>query len=85
VLFAFVGAAPERELRPREGLEVAWHPLERLDELPLVGDVAQILPRLWDTSQPVFATEAYDGRDRRLSIHFEEDGDVAVAARAAGV
>ncbi len=85
VLFVFVGAAPGRDLRPREGLEVAWHPIERLGELPLVDDVAQILPRLWTTSQPLFATEAYDGGDRRLWIRFEEDGDVAVTTRTAGV
>jgi 8-oxo-dGTP diphosphatase len=85
VLFVFVGAAPGRDLRPGQGLEVAWHPIERLGGLPLVDDVAQILPRLWTTSQPLFATEAYDGRDRRLWIRFEDDGAVPVAASTGSV
>jgi len=83
VLFVFVGEAPGRELQPRQGLEVAWQPIERLGELPLVDDVAELLPRLWTVREPLFATEAYDGADRPQWIRFEEDGDAAVASRRA--
>jgi 8-oxo-dGTP diphosphatase len=84
VLFVFVGEAPDRELHPREGLEVAWHAIDGLEQVPLVGDVAALLPRVWTAREPLFATEGYDGGDRRLWIRFDEEAAGVASRRADG-
>ena len=71
VLFVFVGETRERRLRSPEGLELAWHPIERVRELPLVHDVAELLPRALSATEPFFVTETYDGSDRRTSLCFD--------------
>ena len=81
VFFVFIGETATRDLRPQPGLELAWHPIDGLGDLPLVDDLEELLPRLWTISEPLFATEVYDGGDRRLSIRFEGEGE---AARPAG-
>lgn len=79
VVFLFVGAVEQRDVRPAPGLEVAWHPLAELDALPLVEDVAVFLPRLWDVGETFFATEVYDGADGRLSLRLSGERDVRQA------
>jgi 8-oxo-dGTP diphosphatase len=74
VVFLFVGETAQRELRASDGCELVWQPLDKLAALPLVDDVAEILPRLLATREPLFVTEAYDGRETRLSLRFDEEG-----------
>lgn len=71
VLFVFVGESAEGALRPMRGLELAWQPLEALASLPLVHDVAVLLPRALSAAEPFFATERYDGTDRNTSIQID--------------
>ena len=74
LVFFFVGEARARALRPAAGHELAWQPLARLAELPLVPDVAQLVPRLFSAREPVFATETFDGRDGLVQLAFDEAG-----------
>jgi len=78
VLFVFTGGTAERALHSAEGLELAWHPIDRVGELPLVHDVAELLPRALATRDPFFVTETYDGSDRRTSLRFDEGGAARV-------
>ena len=71
VLFVFVGQSPQRELRSPEGFELCWHPITRLETLPLVHDVAILLPRALAAGEPFFAVETYDGGDRRTSLRID--------------
>ncbi len=71
VVFLFVGESAQRELRPEPGARLAWHPLGALSELPLVADVAPLLPRLLATREPVFVTETFGARDDRPAIRVE--------------
>ncbi len=72
VVFLFVGESATRGLQPGRGVELAWQPLAGLRELPLVGDVAELLPRLLAARRPLFATEIYDGGDRCLELRIAE-------------
>ena len=72
VVFVFVAEVGDRRIESPEGLELAWHPIDGLSRLPLVADVAQILPSVLEAEEPIFLTERYDGGDDRLAIHFEE-------------
>jgi 8-oxo-dGTP diphosphatase len=71
VVFFFVGEVAERRLRPAPGVELAWHALARVRELPLVDDLHELLEPLLTNPEPVFAVERYDGADRRLAFAFE--------------
>jgi 8-oxo-dGTP pyrophosphatase MutT (NUDIX family) len=64
VVFVFVGKVRERSAHSPEGLELAWHPIRELASLPLVHDVAALLPRALAAERPFFAVERYDGADR---------------------
>jgi 8-oxo-dGTP diphosphatase len=64
VVFVFVGETRKRSVCSPEGLELAWHPIRLLASLPLVHDVAELLPRALAAEQPFFAVERYDGADR---------------------
>lgn len=68
VVFVFAAEVREAALRSPEGLELAWQPLADLDALPLVHDVAELLPRVLAAREPFFVTESYDGTDRRTSL-----------------
>jgi len=69
VVFVFVGSVPTATVHSPEGIQLAWHPLDRLAELPLVEDVAALLPRLLTAREPFFVSETYDGADGILSLH----------------
>jgi 8-oxo-dGTP diphosphatase len=69
-VFLFVGNTRERELRSGE-IEMAWQPVARLGELPLVADLPALLPRILEAREPIFVTETYDGGDAPLSIEIE--------------
>jgi len=71
VVFFFVGEAPSRVLRPAPGVELAWHPLAKVRELPLVDDLHDLLEALLANPEPVLAVERYDGADRRLAFAFD--------------
>jgi 8-oxo-dGTP diphosphatase len=73
VVFLFAAPVASRALRPETGAELRWQPLDRLAELPLVSDLPALLPRLLAAGEPVFATERYDGGDRRLELAIEGD------------
>lgn len=75
VVFFFVGEVAGRPLRPAPGVELAWHDLSRLHELPLVQDLHALLPALLANLEPVLAVERYDGADRPLAFAFEGDAD----------
>ena len=68
VVFVFVGSVSATVVRSPEGIELAWHRVADLAELPLVDDVAQLLPRLLDAREPFFVSETYDGGDGILSL-----------------
>jgi 8-oxo-dGTP diphosphatase len=71
VVFCFVGEVAERRLRPAPGVELAWHPLERLRSLPLVDDLFDLLEAILANPEPVLAVERYDGADGRLAFAFD--------------
>jgi len=75
VLFVFSGRTRRREVKSPEGFELRWHPIAELSSLPLVHDVAVLLPRALAGGDPFFVTETYDGGDRRLSLHFDDEPD----------
>ena len=74
VVFFFVAEVAEATLRPAPGVELAWHDLSRLHELPLVDDLQELLEALLTNPEPVLAVERYDGSDRPLAFAFEDDG-----------
>jgi 8-oxo-dGTP diphosphatase len=71
VVFLFVAETRARELSPEAGSQLAWHPVAKLGDLPLVEDVGVLLPRLLAAREPLSATEVYDGGDGRLSLAVE--------------
>jgi 8-oxo-dGTP diphosphatase len=71
VVFFFVGEVSAPALRPAPGLELAWHDLARVRELPLVDDLHELLDALLTNREPVLAVERYDGTDRRLAFAFD--------------
>lgn len=71
VVFFFVGEVADRSLRPAPGLELAWHELSRVRELPLVDDLHELLEALLTNPEPVLAVERYDGADRPLAFAFD--------------
>ena len=73
VVFFFVGEAASERLAPAPGLELAWHELARVRELPLVDDLHELLDRLLANPEPVLAVERFDGGDGRLA--FAWDGE----------
>jgi len=68
VLFFFLAEVRDRKTRPAPGVDLCWQPLDRIGDLPLVHDVAELLPRMLAAREPLFVTERYDGGDRRLSL-----------------
>jgi 8-oxo-dGTP diphosphatase len=71
VLFVFVGRAPTRDVHAPEGHELRWHAVDALADLPLVPDVALLLPRALRSHEPFFATESFDGGDRPTGLRIE--------------
>jgi len=71
-VFVFAGETPSRALRPAPGHEVAWHDLAAVGSLPLVHDVAVLLPHVFASGDPIFVTESYDGGDRRLVLAIDD-------------
>jgi 8-oxo-dGTP diphosphatase len=71
VVFFFVGEVDEPVLRPAPGVELAWHDLSRVRELPLVDDLHELLGRLLTNPEPVLAVERFDGADRQLVFAFD--------------
>jgi len=63
VLFVFVGETRERVVRSPEDLELAWHPVDTVESLPLVHDVAVLMLRALAATEPFFGTESYAGAD----------------------
>lgn len=75
VVFVFGARVERRDVVSPEGFELRWQPLSGLSSLPLVHDVALLLPRVLGDGEPFFATETYDGGDRRLSLAFDDSAD----------
>lgn len=71
VVFFFVGEVRAPVLRPAPGVELAWHELSRVRELPLVDDLHELLDALLTNPDPVLAVERFDGTDRRLAFAFD--------------
>jgi len=71
VVFLFVGEVAAPTLRPAPGIELAWHELSRVRELPLVDDLHELLEALLTNPEPVLAVERYDGADRPLAFAFD--------------
>ena len=71
VVFFFVGEVADPALRPAPGVELAWHALARVRELPLVDDLHDLLADLLANPEPVLAVERYDGADRPLAFAFD--------------
>lgn len=68
LVFVFAGRVPRAPVRSPEGLELRWQPIAELDALPLVHDVAVLLPRVLAEGDPFVALETYDGGDRCMSL-----------------
>jgi 8-oxo-dGTP diphosphatase len=77
VIFFFVGEVAEGTLRPAPGVELAWHELSHVGELPLVPDLHELLPGLLTNPEPVLAVERYDGADRPLAFVIEGEAGAA--------
>ena len=73
VVFFFVGEVADPALRPAPGVELAWHELARVRELPLVDDLHELLDALLTNPEPVLAVERFDGADRPLAFAFDGD------------
>jgi 8-oxo-dGTP diphosphatase len=73
VVFFFVGEVGAARLSPAPGVELAWHELSGVRELPLVDDLHELLEALFVNPEPVLAVERFDGSDRRLA--FALDGE----------
>ena len=71
VVFVFRGCTEKRDVPSPEGFELRWQPIAELSSLPLVHDVAVLLPRALGAGDPFFVTEHYDGGDRRTSLRFD--------------
>jgi 8-oxo-dGTP diphosphatase len=71
VVFFFVGEVETERLAPAPGVELAWHELARVRELPLVGDLHELLETLLVNPEPVLAVERFDGTDRRLAFAWD--------------
>lgn len=71
VVFFFVGEVPEPRLASAPGVELAWHELARVRELPLVDDLHELLGALLVNPEPVLAVERFDGTDRRLAFAWD--------------
>jgi 8-oxo-dGTP pyrophosphatase MutT (NUDIX family) len=77
-----VRAAARRELREEAGIDVpdlvlrgvvlGWHPLDTIGALPLVHDVATLLPRALEDREVFFAIESFDGDDGCTSFRFDD-------------
>ena len=74
VVFLFVGEAVRRELASPEAKRLVWQPLDRIGELPLVDDLAELLPRLLRASEPLFVTKSYGGGDGLLAMRADDAG-----------
>ena len=62
---------PIAELTSPEGIVLAWQPIEKLGDLPLVSDIAELLPKVLASGAPFFATESFDGSDKQLAMRVE--------------
>lgn len=72
VVFFFVGDVPSApRLAPAPGVELAWHELARVRELPLVDDLHELLEALLSNTEPVLAVERFDGTDRRVAFAWD--------------
>jgi 8-oxo-dGTP diphosphatase len=72
VLFVFTGRVGRRDLEPESGVTLGWHPLDAIGALPLVHDVATLLPRALEAREVFFATESFDGGDGCTSFCFDD-------------
>ena len=79
VVFVFVGECERRELRSPEGRVLTWQPMAGLSDLPLVDDLAVLLPRVLRATEPFFVTETYDGGDRCTSLRVDGAGALPYA------
>jgi 8-oxo-dGTP diphosphatase len=80
VVFAFAGESADRALRVPPGLELAWHPLERLRELSLVPDLLLLLEHLFVAGEPVFLVQRFETGHTPVELRL----DGAATASAAG-
>ena len=71
VLFVFVGRVASPAFVSREGLELQWHPLAKLDTLPLVHDVRLLLERALVAPEPFFVVESYRDGDEVVSVEID--------------
>lgn len=72
LLFVFVGRTDRRDVASPEGLTLEWHPVEKVDTLPLVHDVELLLHRALAAEEPFFVTEVYaEGDDTPVSVHID--------------
>jgi 8-oxo-dGTP diphosphatase len=80
VVFVFAAESAGRALVARPGLELAWHPVSRLGELPLVPDVPLLLEHLFEDGEPVFLVQRFEAGDTPAELRL--DGAPAAAAAA---
>lgn len=82
VVFFFVADVAAPRLAPAAGVELAWHELERVRELPLVDDLHELLEALLVNPEPVLAVERFDGSDRRLAFAWDGEPEGREGGRA---
>ena len=72
VVFFFVGEVASPELAPAAGVELAWHELASVRDLPLVDDLHELLDILLANREPALAVERFDGGDGQIAFAWDE-------------
>jgi len=78
VLFLFVAQSRDRDAVPPAAVELIWQPVAQVALLPLVPDVATLLPRALAATLPFFATQSFDGGDRPLALRIAPESSARV-------
>lgn len=71
-LYVFSGAAAEGELLPSEEGEPDWVPISRLESIPLVSDLAALIPAVLESTkdQPPFSALTTFDEDGKPIVQF---------------
>jgi 8-oxo-dGTP diphosphatase len=77
VVFAFAGDAASRALDVAPGLELAWQPWSRLNELPLVPDVPLLLEHLFVPGEPLFLVERFEAGHTPVELRVDAHGGLS--------
>ena len=73
-VYIFTGECLEGEPRPSDEGTLEWLPFDKLDQYPLVEDVAVLLERIRSMSagEPPFSARSFYDEDEQLIARFDE-------------